>query len=84
MSAPVSQPQKFSALELELMTPAKLAGREPFVIVQKNLGVHGGSNEWMMISAGCGQIWDDASMMKKICPDHPDPGWAYVKASFSF
>jgi hypothetical protein len=84
LSAPVSQPQKFSALELELMTPAKLAGPEPFLIVQKNLGVHGRSNERMMVSAGCGQIWGDASMLKKICPDHQDAGWAYVKASFSF
>jgi len=38
----------------------------------------------MMVSAGCGQIWGDASMLKKICPDHQDAGWAYVKASFSF
>jgi hypothetical protein len=66
------------------MTPAKLAGPEPFLIVQKNLGVHGRSNERMMVSAGCGQIWGDASMLKKICPDHQDAGWAYVKASFSF
>jgi hypothetical protein len=82
--AAASQPPKFSALELELMTPAIVAGRESFLIVQKNLGVHGRSNEWMMVSAGCGQIWGDASMFRKICPDHQDPGWAYVKASFTF
>jgi hypothetical protein len=84
LSASVSQPQKFSALELELMTPAKLAGNEPFLIVQKNPGVHDRSNERMLVSAGCGQIWGDTSTLKKICPDHQDPGWAYVKASFSF
>ncbi len=84
LSASVNEPPKFSAVELEFMTPIRLAKREQFLIVQKNLGVHGRSNEWMMVSAGCGQIWGDASMLKKICPDHQDPGWAYVKASISF
>jgi hypothetical protein len=84
LSSPVNQSQKFGALEQDLMTPAKLAGSEPFLIVQKNLGVHGRSNERMLVSAGCGQIWGDASMLRKICPDHQDPGWAYVKASFRF
>jgi hypothetical protein len=83
-SSPVNQSQKFRALEQDLMTPAELAGHEPFPIVQKNPGVHGRSNERMLVSAGCGQIWGDASMLKKICPDHQDPGWAYVKASFRF
>jgi hypothetical protein len=84
LSAPVNQPQKFSALEQDLMAPAKLAGSEPFQIVQKNLGLHGRSNERMLVSAGCGQIWGDTSILKKICPEHQDPGWAYVKASLSF
>jgi hypothetical protein len=66
------------------MAPAKLAGSEPFQIVQKNLGLHGRSNERMLVSAGCGQIWGDTSILKKICPEHQDPGWAYVKASLSF
>jgi hypothetical protein len=80
----VSQPRKFSALELESMTPAIVAGRGPFLTVEKHLGVHGRSNEGMIVSAGYGQIWGDASMFRKICPDHQDPGWAYVKASFTF
>jgi hypothetical protein len=83
-SSPVNQSQKFSALEQDLLTPANLAGHESFPIVQKNLDAHGRSNERMLVSAGCGQIWGDASMLKKICPDHQDPGWAYVKASFRF
>jgi hypothetical protein len=84
LSASLNQPQNVGTLEQDLIKPARPANRAPLLIMQKNLGVHGRSNERMLVSAGCGQMWGDASMFRKICPDHQDPSWAYVKASFSF
>jgi hypothetical protein len=36
------------------------------------------------VQAGYGRIWDDQSMLQKICADHQEPGCAYVSARFSF
>jgi hypothetical protein len=36
------------------------------------------------VQAGYGRIWDDQSMLRKICADHQEPGCAYVSARFNF
>ena len=42
------------------------------------------SSNHVTVEAGYGQIWDDKSMLQKICSDYQDPGCAYVRAHFSF
>jgi hypothetical protein len=42
------------------------------------------SSKPVIVEAGYGQIWDDKSMLQKICSDYQNPGCAYVRAHFSF
>jgi hypothetical protein len=53
---------------------------ESFLMVRSNLR----PSKPVTVDAGYRQIWDDKSMLQKICADYQDPGYAYVSASFSF
>lgn len=38
----------------------------------------------MTVQAGYEQLWNNGSILRKICPDDQEPGFACVRASFSF
>jgi len=38
----------------------------------------------LTVEAGYGRMWDETSMLQKLCSDYQDPGYAYVSAHFSF
>jgi hypothetical protein len=53
---------------------------DAFLLVRENLR----SNRYVSVQAGYERVWDDESVLRKIASDRPEPGCAYIKASFSF
>lgn len=53
---------------------------EPVLVVRDQPGVDKPS----LLEAGFGKIWDENSVLQKICADYQHPGYAYVQAHFSF
>jgi hypothetical protein len=68
----------YSNALLEKQVPS---GRgDPLLLARENLG----ANRSVSVRAGYEQSWGDESMLRKISPDEQEPGFACVKASFSF
>ena len=53
---------------------------DPLLLARENLG----SNRSVSVRAGYEQGWGDGSVLQKISPDEQEPGFACIKASFSF
>ena len=67
-----------SVARLEKQT--SLRRDDAFLLVRENLR----SNKSVCVQAGYGRVWGDDVVLRKIDSDRPEPGCAYVKASFSF
>jgi len=80
--------QKKSELEIKndflsgqlLERRSRSAFGDPLLIARENLGY----NRSVSVQAGYEQAWGDSSVLRKISPDEQEPGFACVKASFSF
>ena len=60
------------------------ARHDAFLLLYENLTSNSRSNVSFSLEAGYSRIWDEKSMLQKICCDRQDPGCAYVGANFSF
>jgi hypothetical protein len=58
--------------------------RDLFQLVHKKLYADGRTGKWMDVAAGYGQICQFESSITKNTADLERPGFAYLRASFSF